>query len=343
MSNLPKPLIHIGLPKTGSTFLQKSFQTSENLCFLGRGVTATMLDYLSPDIEIAAGIDLRFRRRANFDEEKFVNAFSHHLSNAAQQDRQVVLSSEFLGWSTPDEIDMYEKVRRLGLAFPNGANILMFIRDQQSLLRSLYKEMVRQGFRKTFQEFISWLWDKQDRNFFHCLNFAKTRAIYEQVFGAGSVFILPYEFLREDPSVISETLNNIIPEVSVNIEGGEASNQGFSDVRTSALRQLNCRYRHTLGRDYYSGWQDYFVPQYFSTELNSKVPVESLLDENIRRLLVKISETFDPSEEHRLDFHFPKKIESQLQKQFASFNDALSKALPFTLPSSYLATEASQC
>ncbi|MDC0572445.1 hypothetical protein OAO91_03275 [Luminiphilus sp.] len=330
------PIIHVGLPKTASTSLQKVFNSSDQFYYLGRGCSASMIDYVSPEIEIAAEIDLRFRRKLLFNKEKFVDSFTRQLDRGYSQSKIPVFSSEYLAWASVDEIDLVDKVNRLALAFPSGTKILMFVREQNDLLKSIYRESVRQGFFRSYSAFIDNAWEKQDRNWLPCLNYGAIKSLYEEFFGKDSVLVLPYEWYKESPNLVNERLNNFLG-LNCNFVSSGIANQALDDSQLLAMRFLNEKIRHTVGNDVLAGLQDYFAPSYFKQELSRSVPNQSLVDERLRKVLLKASmELKNPHV--KIDFSANADVIRAMNAQFADNNAKLSQDLNVDLKSLGYAT-----
>lgn len=319
------PIIHVGLPKTASTSLQKIFNSSDQLYYLGRGCSASMIDYISPEIEIAAEIDLRFRRKLLFNRQKFVDSFTKQLDIGWAQSKTPVFSSEYLAWTSFDEIDLVDKVERLAMAFPSGAKILMFVREQNNLLKSVYREAIRQGLHKSYSAFVDYAWEKQDRNWFSCLNYAAMKNLYEDFFGKNSVLVLPYELYRHAPEAVNEKITSFL-NIQGNFVSTGVANQALEDGQLFAMRFLNDKIRHSVGNDLFAGLQDYFAPNYFKRELSRPVPNQSLVDETIRKVLLKASnELKNPS--MKMDYRANKDIVSAMNLKFKAFNAQLDEDL----------------
>ncbi len=326
------PVIHIGYPKTASTTLQNMvFQRHEGLLYLGRGVSGSMIDYIDGGITAMAEIDLKFRRDASLDREKSRQLIDKYKAIADEAGKTLVYSSEYLSIDWPSEIDLSQKVERLAYFFRNQAQIIMVTREQYSWLFSFYKELIRQGYTETYQEFIYWVWQKQDRNMLPTLNFAHVKNLYEEHFGRGNVHVLPFELFHNHTHHFAESLSAIL-NVSISDDALiNKDNAAFSDNHLNVLRELNKRYHHTVMAPTMLGYHDFFASDYYVSELGLKsAPIRSLVDEQLRTALHDVARRFD-AVKHTLSQDIPNDLREKLKKYFVDGNLALQEQVDFDL------------
>jgi hypothetical protein len=92
-----------------------------------------------------------------------------------------------------------EIAQRLKELWPN-ARILIVIREQRSMLLSLYSEYVKQNGPLTLEEYLNAPGaDRQPVFDFRYLEFHRLIEYYRGLFGAGAVLTLPYERFAADP------------------------------------------------------------------------------------------------------------------------------------------------
>ncbi len=169
-------LIHIGYPKTGSTFLQHWFSANPQLGFAAGGLAG-------------------FR------------SVGHIVKDGATGPRRVrhwVTSEEGLSmprahvWQSPslDLADAQAEVcRMLAELFPN-ARILLVTRGFRAMIRSVYAEWGRRGLGLDLAEFCARMAETTGGDL---LDYDHVVSLYQQAFGADRLLILPYELLRDDP------------------------------------------------------------------------------------------------------------------------------------------------
>lgn len=186
-------LLHVGLHKCGSTWLQKNLFTDAEIGFVspwGQMAAIGVAEFVTID-------------PLNFD----ASATSDRLNAAAKlpadsQNNTLVLSHEALS-SRPHHGLYYAPsvAARLQEVFP-GARVLLIFREQAALIHSLYGEHLRNGGRLTLQEFIGT--GKEPPGFAGLCQlsfflFDRLLAMYRDVFGANNVLALPLEMLSKDP------------------------------------------------------------------------------------------------------------------------------------------------
>lgn len=169
-------LIHIGYPKTGSTFLQGWFRANPQLAY-------------APDA--LAGI----------------RSAGHIVRDGAIGPRRVryrVTSEEGLSmprshpWQPPalDLGDAQAEVCTILAELHPNARILLVTRGFRSMIRSVYAEWVRRGLDLRLDEFCARMAETTGGDL---LDYDHLISLYQRAFGAERMLILPYELLRDDP------------------------------------------------------------------------------------------------------------------------------------------------
>ncbi len=194
----PPLLIHIGYPKTATTWLQARFFDRKAVGFrlIGR-----------PGAPQPAR-DLVAARPFRFDADESRSQFQAQIDSALQEQRQPVLSFERLcGHPASGGFDAEVIADRLAVLFPE-ARILVFIRAQHAMIASTYKQYVKAGGPCSLPEFLEpttspsrrvpWF-DYDYFEYHHLIGHYQTR------FGRESVLAVPYErFLAEPVEVLVE-------------------------------------------------------------------------------------------------------------------------------------------
>ena len=140
-----KIYIHIGIHKTGSSFLQKEFfsKYKNEILFIDR---ANLLEFKSYILHTDDFV---------FQPKKALEIFKSILSNYEVCDCIVLSDEEFYGNPFIGVLDRKRNIDRLIAVFKKSLHVLMFIRNQQSLLDSLYKQYVKTGGTANFKNFIN--------------------------------------------------------------------------------------------------------------------------------------------------------------------------------------------
>lgn len=229
---LTSPIIHIGYPKTGSTWLQQCVFNQPSLGFF----------------PISSGTGAEQFIQTNdfcFSPETARNSFVTELETATQQSLVPVLSNEILAG---DQIKgaYWGKTAadRIHATFPQ-AKILLLIREQKSILLSSYREFIKLGGTSTLETFIGSGQEKPgfapicqfDHFKYHLLV-----EYYRQLFGAERLLVLPFEYLNADRNdAIRRLLNfaDLTPTLS-DIQLSQSSrNVGHNAAAIAVRRQLN--------------------------------------------------------------------------------------------------------
>ena len=188
-------LIHVGMPKTGTTSLQMNlFVRHSGIQYLGKPLTA-----FSKDVA-------RLTRGITYDptlnDPVALEAFRAETVEPLLRGKTapLVISEEEFATSTPaSQVSRDDIANRLLGLFPN-AQILITIRRQQDAIPSLYSHLRSIGLIGDV-EFTPWF----DANFAteagqSIYDYANVAERYSHRFGADRVHLVPFEWMRDDPS-----------------------------------------------------------------------------------------------------------------------------------------------
>ena len=183
-------LIHTGYHKTGSTWFQQ--------VLLAAGETGFTLPWTRAQVND----ELVLPKQLLFEPASAAKFFEKGLAEAGSAARIPVISNERLsgnphsgGWDAKLIAD------RLFQVFPE-AHVLMVIREQRSVIRSMYFQYVREGGPASLRHYLeSPKAGKYRVPLFDLDFYAYHRLIeyYRDLFGREGVLVLPYELLRENP------------------------------------------------------------------------------------------------------------------------------------------------
>ncbi len=223
--------IHIGLPKNLSTTLQRDFFSAhKEIMHLGVGIH-TNVDYINPQIASACENHFQYSKKYSYNKVKgeIKKTFDEQFKKFYEDDTKKAcgISLELLSFTfTPDQIDIEDKVKRVFDVFGKESKIILIVREQFSLLESLYKEAIKIGYYGTFQEYLEYLYYSRDRNFIYDFQYDYLFDLYSKYFGKENIIILPIEKFRNTKGKLIENNGNytLIEELSSNI-GVSYSNQ----------------------------------------------------------------------------------------------------------------------
>lgn len=194
--------IHIGIQKTGTTFLQE-------LCFphLKEIHYVHKKNYTTPPPDGFVG---RLSRIANtnplfLDLEK-EKVELDRLMQAVNEETVLISYERLFGNMSFNFYDNFYTTGSLKYLFPT-AKIIVVVRRQDDLLESLYKQCLRVYFCPTINNFLNYVNKRfEDPSYFPSypsinarqLNLHKYTQNYADMFGRGNVLVLPYEMMKAD-------------------------------------------------------------------------------------------------------------------------------------------------
>ncbi|MCQ0969748.1 hypothetical protein MLD63_04815 [Paracoccus sp. TK19116] len=190
-------LIHVGVHKTGTTWLQRELFGKSNEIIFEPSHEPSHKAFL---IQPAASFTLDIVREQ----------YGGLLHQARSQGKPLVISDEALGGRAFHQ-KYYREIaaHRLHAAFPN-ATILVTVREQRALLSSLYGEYLRYGYSSTLEQFLN----RESPNpsleptlDFSYYEYDRTQTFYESLFGANKVIVAPMLWTLADPWGLVDRVN----------------------------------------------------------------------------------------------------------------------------------------
>jgi len=187
-------LIHIGFPKTGSTFLQEWFQRHPQLfyspCALGGFYNSYDISRLATQT-----IDNDFLYFVSSDESLTIPTISTggFITDLGMKD---------LSFMHAGRLALQKVCDIIKCLYPNG-KILFVTRGFKGVTLSLYSQYIKVGGVLVVQEFAdlyySWMLSHEGGNFDSVgTDYSFLANIYEDAFGKENMICLPYELLRDD-------------------------------------------------------------------------------------------------------------------------------------------------
>lgn len=217
-----RPLIHIGLPKTGTTTIQDLFMRSANVMSVGKPLSVSQKSARvlhRDDVErLIWGLDAVAQAP--------ISKLRHLRSQADKHKETLVLSDEsFSQVNVP--ISLHRQLAaRLHQALPD-AHVLIGVREQRALVRSIYEQSDRMMyaalgwprdvpksfvFRKlSFNKWINALFENRLRTIVSVLHYPVLISEYQAIFGPENVHVLSLESLEAS---ISTVLDACCPQLS---------------------------------------------------------------------------------------------------------------------------------
>ena len=186
-------LVHVGLARTGTTWLQKHVFANSPHIF-------TPAD---PSLKAMERAKQLARRLCKDERERAVNELDFDIDGfrrpkwfliAVPAGKAAVISSERLSGSVlSGGFDRAIIARRIKAVFPK-ARILLVIREQRALLMSMYIQYLKYGGWNTIGDFV----DPRSDGRLPCfspsyLMYDRLIGLYQDTFGPANVLVLPYE------------------------------------------------------------------------------------------------------------------------------------------------------
>lgn len=208
--------LHIGLPRTATTFLQQEvFSKIENINFI---------DGSHPHNN---PLKIVFKSIINSENTK-----SHLLYNYLIEDRLNLISYEgFFGNYFCKEFNSFQNTKNLFEIFPSS-KIIFCLREYNSLIKSLYNLYIRKGGTKNFDKFVE---KHINQNNFIFNNYVDY--LYK-LFGKHNVFIYNFEDFNINPI---DNIKSICSFMQVDVPSFKNRKvmKSFSDDQLKVIKLLN--------------------------------------------------------------------------------------------------------
>jgi len=175
------PIIHIGFPKTATTWFQESFFPNINdISFVEKEITNRNI--INPNA-------------FSFNKTEVLNTFKTFAA-----DKKLIISSERLvgtfnrGWL--NGFQPKELANRLNAIFP-AATIIVFIRKQDDAISSAYQQYIKNGGTYSTNKYLNsssfFLFNLDHLRYYEIINY------YCELFGRDQVKIYLFEDFKKDP------------------------------------------------------------------------------------------------------------------------------------------------
>jgi len=224
------PLFHIGYHKTGTTFLQKEVFEAYNIL------------HRVPQREIFWNII--FPNTLNYDKANSSEFISEAIVQAKHTGALPVFSNERLsGGHHTGGHDAVELADRIKMCAPN-ARILIFVREQKSLLLSLYAQYVKGMGCLSLAEYCDPRYTTHTKELFNPVTLEFDRLVAEYMRRFDRVLVLPFELLKADPDNVIKTILNFAGVSEHEAKKISVASRGATNVSRSAILQRVDRFFH---------------------------------------------------------------------------------------------------
>ena len=227
-------LIHVGYPKTGSTWLQgKVFPAIEGATFLKK--SHPLVRPLMANLLEAA--DREFKG-ATF------SSFVAEMTGGRPDCRLIVSDERLIENAERHGRSAFRTAVRLRDLFPD-ARILIVVRHQVGMIRSSYFQYVHEGGYLSFQRFLA----GEDGFDPESLEYHRFVGAYQAHFGWDNVLVLPFELLQTDRQAFLTQIFGFASEEPPDLSDpttDQPSNPSLSPVSRELLRVWNRLFRRTI-------------------------------------------------------------------------------------------------
>ena len=206
----PNFYFHLGYPKCMSTSLQRCFFSCHpQINYFGIGKEDN-ISYLNEDIEFIFEVLLKYSRRSFYSQNK--DFYQRRIKESLSDKKVNLVSNEHLLMNfTLQGIDPDEKLERLRELFQdfNMIAIVIYRKDSEKFLHSLYKELCKMGyFSEPYSNFKNWIEKFQDRNFKEDIDLEKKTKNLSNYFDR--VETICFESIINDEICLNEYFSNLL-------------------------------------------------------------------------------------------------------------------------------------
>lgn len=225
-----KIIFHLGIHKTASTFWQKSIFTNlKNCLFLDRYKSREFKRY------ILYTDDFEFDSKIAYD--LFTKITNENIRQ--EQDTIIISDEEYYGNPYLGAVDRKRNIDRILKTFEKNVYFLIFLRNQTSLIESIYNQYIKTGGTATFNSFISY--QKYplitQSNYFKYNEYLKY--LIQNVSKNNVSVHLFEEFKNNKPHVIEKICNNLNLYLEIKTENEKIVNFSLSNTFLGPMRIFN--------------------------------------------------------------------------------------------------------
>ena len=337
--------IHIGFPKNFSTSLQRDyFSKHPEIYHLGIGLDSN-LGYRDSMIEKTLEVYLKTCKEYKYLEEKnkIINHFQNIFNSKKKPQKAIGISAEHLSFSfSYDSLSAPEKARRLFEIFGKDTKIIMIVRNQFDLIKSLYKESVRVGFAGDFKSYFDLSYKYQDRNYIYDFRYDLVHETYSQLFGAENVAVFFFEEYRNENGKMAkgeagiklfEDLNSFL-KLSDSGMLLEHYNEAIPSNKILNKAVLNKNEPHDLGNHLLESAEKHRIKKYLEDDLQYFENEEEVYsDVLVKRKLIEKAIISEQSKQ--IDYEVDSFIFDELKNFYEKGNRNLETVIQNKIPQSY--------
>jgi hypothetical protein len=307
--------LHIGLWKTGTTFLQKMiFPKLKNVNYIIFRNDKEMLEVMDK---------LRFSILSNDDSKKLQLVVSTKLL----KDRNLI-SAEGLSGSAYFVHDNYRSniLKNIEKVFTNfNVKIILGIREQSSIIVSLYKQYLYRGGTKSLTGFIDQMnqyqMSRKGEDYFKRFEYGCYIDEIIKIFGKDNLYIYSFEELNKDKYTFLKNLLDFLGEKEVPEFEDIVYNRGYGKIQIKLARFLNRFFKSDLNPN--------GILHYFRIPMIKRISQRDVGDLLQSRLIQKLI-----YKEYRMPYNLKLKI----KKRYIQDNKRINEKYGLNLPDIYFST-----
>ena len=231
--------LHIGNPKTGSTYLQKKvFPKLKNTTFYNKPKFNILKEYRNQKTTFG-----RLMRSSPVVWEDFGHVLLKNLGMNSSEKSDILVSDEhFVEVNDPFRLAQHLHELKQKIFKTHDLKILIIIRRQDTWISSCYAEVSNTHRRVSQKHFEEYILNRIDP-YSACIDGVGIRLDYytllkkiQNVVGKDSVTVLPYELLKSNPSFFTEECCK-----AINCEIPSSLSFTSENVRSSGLKNWKLR------------------------------------------------------------------------------------------------------
>jgi len=345
-----KKYLHLGYPKNFSTSLQRNFFCAhKDIYHLGIGIGSNV-GYRDQVFSSLFEVYLKSAKGFKYNEQKerLKKHIDLHYNKALNEGKKCFgASSEHFSFGfTYESLDFQTKIdRAIDLFGRDELNIIIVIRNQLDLIRSLYRESVRVGLPMAFDQFLYSLYKFQDRNYLYDLRYDLVYRALTDRLAKENIHFLIFEDLRDEHKNMVEIDGKVllIDKVSNALEIDYLDvkfkhlNEALSDQEIILKSELNKDLRHDLGREMLFSAEIHRQSDYFKNELNLHEPEEVVYEDVLtKRKLLEEAKRRKQEVSGKLDYQVDPALAKWMEDFYINGNKEFSKLSNIDLHEKYL-------
>lgn len=208
-----KIFIHVGSPKTATSFIQKNiFHRHSELISLGKtNPFDSKGEYPNKELEILFK-ELKKKQEFVCSYEKLKLLYKKEITPHFKKNKKIIISDE--GFTNSMFSDNYLKAKRLSFLFPD-AKIIYIIRNQIDFIKSFYNMFPAEPFFfcegdkiYTLNEWIDMSIKHINNSYLPTGRYYEIYKVYEEFFGKDNVLVLLYEDFQEKKEFFSKQISS---------------------------------------------------------------------------------------------------------------------------------------